>query len=430
VCAEHSHVVPAEGFRATDDVRRARADDRRAAAKTLALSTEIDGTGSTAKALQEKLEELTLADRRKDEFLAMLGHELRNPLSPILSALQILQLPGADAAANGMARETIAHQTRHLARIVDDLLDVTRISTGKIELRNELVDLASVIRRAIGRDPEPRRVEAPQVSLALPPETFSSAATARGSSRCSSTCSRTPRSTWPRMAASRSGRSCAAPMSTSRSRTTAWASARRSAPVVRSVHAGGTLARSLARGLGIGLWMVRKLVELHHGSVDAHSDGPGKGSRFVVTLPVAQSSGSNAERSSCRRRTPRRARRRAPHPRGRRQSRRCGQSRAALPDVGPRGRRRYDGVAALELASTFHPDVVLLDIGLPGRDGYDVARALRRSYTRPAAHRRDDGVRTRRGSAAVARCGVRPAPRQADRADRAVRPAVAADSTR
>src|SRR6185437_3307400 len=142
VCAEHSHVVPAEGFAqpTTSDAHERTIVELQQ--KTLALSTEIGGHKSTAKALQEKLEELTLADRRKDEFLAMLGHELRNPLSPILSALQILQLTGADAAANRMARETIAHQTRHLARIVDDLLDVTRISTGKIELRNERVDLA------------------------------------------------------------------------------------------------------------------------------------------------------------------------------------------------------------------------------------------------------------------------------------------------
>src|SRR6185369_10688630 len=93
VCAEHSSVIPAEGFaqlRSSDAHGRTIVELQQ---KTLALSTEIEGHRNTAKALQEKLEELTLADRRKDEFLAMLGHELRNPLSPILSALQILQLP-------------------------------------------------------------------------------------------------------------------------------------------------------------------------------------------------------------------------------------------------------------------------------------------------------------------------------------------------
>ncbi len=384
VCAEHSGVIPAEGFAEpmTPD-----AHDRTIVElqqKTLALSTEIDGHRSTTKVLQEKLEELTLADRRKNEFLAMLGHELRNPLSPILSALQILQLPGADAAAIRMARETIAHQTRHLARIVDDLLDVTRISNGKIELRNELVDLASVIGRAIDVTRSLIESKHHQVSLALP---LGNVLVCGDATRLEQVFVNVLTNAAKYMAAH--GR-------------IAIRAELRGADVDVAVEDNGvglspeirprlfdlftqderSLDRSLG-GLGIGLWMVRKLVELHRGSVDAHSDGPGMGSQFVVTLPVARASDSSAEKARVDG---------APIDANAAAHRilvvddnRDGADNLALlcrmtgyvVDVA------YDGISALELASTFRPDVVLLDIGLPGRDGYEVARELRRSNTGP-----------------------------------------------
>jgi len=143
-----------------------------------------------------------------------------------------------------------------------------------------------------------------------------------------------------------------------------------------------SLDRSLG-GLGIGLWMVRKVVELHHGSVDAHSDGPGKGSRFVVTLPVAQPDESCADSRSIEHA------RDDTHAAAHRilvvdDNRDAADNLALLCRMsGHVVDVAYDGITALELAPAFHPDVVLLDIGLPVRDGYAVARELRRTYTRP-----------------------------------------------
>ncbi len=115
-------------------------------------------------------ETLREADRRKDEFLAMLAHELRNPLAPIRSALQVLKLPKADAAVVGRARETMERQVEHLVRLVDDLLDVSRIMRGKIELRREPVELATVVARAVETSQPAIDAEGHALTVSLAPE--------------------------------------------------------------------------------------------------------------------------------------------------------------------------------------------------------------------------------------------------------------------
>ena len=378
VCAEHSDVIPAESCAesVTSD-----ADRRIVAAlqqRTQALATEIDEHEKTAKALQDKVEELTLADRRKNEFLAMLGHELRNPLSPILSALQILQLPGADPAATRMANESIAHQTRHLTRIVDGILDVTRVSSGKIELRTEVIDLGSVIRRALDLTGSLIESKHHQVSVGLPDASILVHGDATRLEQVFVnllTNASKYMSAYGRIAIR----------------------AQRSGPDVKvSVEDKGVglstelrprifelftqEERSLDRspgGLGVGLWMVRKLVELHGGSVDAYSEGSGKGTRFVVRLPGAAS--SSAPTDGNRLPGERAATEAASHRVLVVDDNRDGADNLALlcRMSGHAAEVAYDGIAALELATTFRPDVVLLDIGLPRRDGYEVARELR-----------------------------------------------------
>jgi CheY-like chemotaxis protein/two-component sensor histidine kinase len=318
----------------------------------------------------------------------MLGHELRNPLSPILSALRILQLPGADPAATRMANESIAHQTRHLTRIVDGILDVTRVSSGKIELRTEVIDLGSVIRRALDLTGSLIESKHHQVSVGLPDASILIHGDA---TRLEQVFVNLLNNASKYMSAY--GRIAIR--------------AQRCGPDVEvSVEDEGVglstelrprifelftqEERSLDRspgGLGVGLWMVRKLVELHGGSVDAYSEGSGKGSRFVVRLPGAASS-SAASSSAASSSAPTDGNRLP----GERAATEAASHRVLVVDdnrdgadnlallcrmSGHAAEVAYDGIAALGLATTFRPDVVLLDIGLPRRDGYEVARELR-----------------------------------------------------
>ncbi|HJT76464.1 MAG TPA: PAS domain S-box protein, partial [Gemmataceae bacterium] len=232
------------------------------------------------KRYEEALEE---ADRRKDEFLAMLAHELRNPLAPIRTAAQVIRLLGTADPNVRRSTEMIERQAQHLTRLVDDLLDVNRITSGKIQLRKEAVDLAAVVARAVETVRPLLDARKHELTVALPPEAVRLEADAT------------------RLA------QVVGNLLTNAAKYTAagghvWLSAgREGGEVVLRVRDTGVgippamlgkvfdlfaqLDRSLARsegGLGLGLTLVKNLVELHGGTVEAHSEGPGKGSEFVV----------------------------------------------------------------------------------------------------------------------------------------------------
>jgi PAS domain S-box-containing protein len=316
------------------------------------------------------------ADRRKDEFLAMLSHELRNPLAPLRNALELLRGPDAGGARLAWARDVMERQLQQLTRLVDDLLDVSRITRGKITLRKEPVRLADVVAQAVETsrpliDLRRQRltVEGPAEAVELEADPTrlaqvlanllnnASKYTEEGG-RIALTCGREGRQAVLRV------------------RDTGIGIPPDVLPRVFDLfaQADSTLARSEG-GLGIGLTLVKRLAELHGGTAAAHSDGPGKGSTFTVRLPLPAAAAAPV--------APSRAGRPAPDGPRRRvlvvdDNVDAAESLAALLQVhGHEPRTAHSGPDALAAAGEFRPDLVLLDIGLPGMDGYAIARALR-----------------------------------------------------
>ena len=321
-------------------------------------------------------EALKDADRRKNEFLAMLAHELRNPLAPIMHALHMMQMPDAQDYDAQWARDVIKRQTHQLNRLVDDLLDVSRITRGKVELRLENIELRSVIERAVETSQPAIDAGRHQLTIALPQEPI-----------------------WLHADPIRLGQVFGNLLNNAAKYMEPggqiWLTAERleDRVAVRVRDAGigmppemlpkifdlfAQADRSLDRsqgGLGIGLSLVQSLVQMHGGTVRAFSEGPGKGSEFVVSLPVL--SGGSKE---------------AP-------DRPMAQSSALRPPLrvlvvddnldaakllamvlcsdGHDATVASDGQSAIAGAQAHKPDVILLDIGLPGMDGYEVCRRLR-----------------------------------------------------
>jgi len=323
------------------------------------------------------LEELQTASQAKDEFLAMLGHELRNPLSPIVTALQLMKLRGDIQSSKEQA--IIQRQVDHLIRLVDDLLDVSRITRGKVELRNESVEIAQVIARAV--EMASLLFEQRQHRLTIDVATT-------GLAWCGDA---------TRLAQVVANLLTNAARYTNPGGEVQLRAMHESGQVVISVKDNGRGLSAELRprvfelffqghrgpdraegGLGIGLALVKNLVELHGGTVEAHSDGPDRGSEFIVRLPLNRS--------------------------------RQAVSIIEEPRLGVRGTSSvpcrvlvvddnadaadmiamllrssghnvvvaHDPAQALRLVNDFEPDVALLDIGLPVMDGYELAEELRR----------------------------------------------------
>jgi PAS domain S-box-containing protein len=327
--------------------------------------------------LQERNRALQEADRRKDEFLAVLAHELRNPLAPIFNALSILEQEGLASETRRQARLLIDRQVRALARLIDDLLDVSRISQGKIELRRRAVELKVIIDEAVQACRPLIEAREHELAVTLPPEPV-----------------------WLDADQIRLEQVVvnllinAAKYSDQASRISVTAGRERDKAVLRVRDTGMGIPpdllphvfelftqadRSLDRsqgGLGIGLKLVQKLVELHGGTVEARSEGVGRGSEFVVTLPVLEEhprSGGVEDTA--------RAPRRADTP-----LRilvvddnvdSAESLRLLLAMSGHQVETIHSGLAVPEAAGASRPDVILLDIGLPGLNGYQVAERLR-----------------------------------------------------
>ncbi len=333
------------------------------------------------RALREANAQLQDADRRKDEFLAVLSHELRNPLAPIRNSLYILEraAPGGDQAKRSL--EVIRRQTMHLSRLVDDLLDVTRIARGKIELRRARVDVREVVRRAaedfhgvmedrglvfrtaiprdeVWIDADPTRIAQVVGNLLHNAAKF----TRRGDEV---TVSLEARDRVAEIRVSDTGAGIEPAL----------------LPKVFGAFVQGR--RTLARtdgGLGLGLALVKAIAELHGGTARAGSAGTGRGAELVVSLPLAAPDATWPV-------DPPPARGRTPGPRRRvlvvDDNVDAADSLAQIVEMlGHTAEVAYDGPTALAKARAGAPDVVLCDIGLPGMSGYEVAQALRASGNR------------------------------------------------
>ncbi|MEA3208282.1 MAG: hypothetical protein QOE70_1339 [Chthoniobacter sp.] len=319
-------------------------------------------------------EALRAADRRKDEFLAMLAHELRNPLASVSSAATLLKNSG-DPVNHAWAAGVIERQTGQLAHLIDDLLDVSRITTGKIRLRKEIVDAAAILDRAcesarpliterghelvchyprggLWLEADPTRVE--QIILNL----------------LTNAAKYTPAGGRINLSARREGGELVMTV-----RDNGIGIAPQRLPEMFQLFAQGE--RSIARsegGLGIGLTIVQKLAEMHGGRVDGQSDGPNLGSTFTIRLPAAAapipSNGKGPARAE-------------QNGKGLRvlivdDNADTAQALARLlARIGHQIVLAHDGAQALERAREQAPQAILLDIGLPGMDGFEVAQRLR-----------------------------------------------------
>lgn len=322
-------------------------------------------------------EQLQESERRKDEFIAMLAHELRNPLAPICNAIQILQLNDDLNPATERVCEIMERQVTHIVRLVDDLLDATRIARGKIELRKELVDLVSVIRNVV-EEARPTIDEARhQLAITLSPEPMMLDAdpvrlTQVITNLLTNAVKYTPEG----------GQ--------------IWLSIRREdEQAVISVKDTGmgippemlsqvfdmfaqvdrTLKRSRG-GLGIGLTLAKNLVELHGGDIEAHSEGIGMGSEFIVRLPLAVNASAMV--------LPKPQQRKRIKAKSVRQILVVDDTHAGvvtlsklLERMGQKVRTAHDAQTALRSALEERPDLVISDIAMPHTNGYELARRLR-----------------------------------------------------
>ena len=338
-------------------------------------ATELAQANEALRASQQALQE---ADRRKNEFLATLAHELRNPLAPITNALHILRLEEGVPLRRERALGMVDRQVRHLVRLVDDLLEISRITRGKLELRKERIDVARIFhsaletsRPAIEAAGHELTVNAPNEPLLLEADPI------RLSQVLANLLNNAARYTDP------GGR--------------IWLTAERDGGevVVRVRDSGiGIPAPMLPRvfeiftqvepsrgsthgGLGIGLAIVQRLVEMHGGTVEAESPGPGQGSTFTVRLPLLDLDDLRPDAGAEEGRG-----RSAAEPFGRvlvvDDNRDAAESLGTLLEIlGSEVRVVHDGPAALEVIGTFPPSLVLLDIGMPGMDGCEVAHRVR-----------------------------------------------------
>jgi signal transduction histidine kinase/ActR/RegA family two-component response regulator len=315
------------------------------------------------------------SDRRKDEFLAMLAHELRNPLAPIRNSVQILRAQGAPVTDLQWATEVIDRQVRQMTRLVDDLLDVSRITRGKIELRRQQVELSEIVTSAVEASRPLLEKRGHELTVTTPPRPLRlDVDPTRLAQVLSNLLNNAAKymdhggRVW--LTASQQGGDVVISV-----RDTGIGIRREMLPRVFDMFMQGEPGSARSEGgLGIGLTLVRRLVELHGGTVEARSDGPGKGSEFLVRIPASAASeegGTRAAAGTAAGSAPRRIlvvddNRDA-----------ADTLRLLLRMMGSDVNTAHDGLEAVAAAAEFRPEVVLLDLGLPKLDGYEAARRIR-----------------------------------------------------
>jgi len=351
--------------------------EQRVAERTAELVASNERLQATITERRRAEEALREAGRQKDEFLAMLAHELRNPLAPIRNAVEVLQRLEIEEPRLDWGRAVIDRQVGQLTRLVDDLLDVSRLARGQISLQKKPLELTTIVERALETSRPVIEAHRHHLSVALPSEPVclegdltrlaqalgnllnNAAKYTQEGGRIGLTVERAEDHVVLRVRDSGVG----IPPET--------------LPYVFDLFTQGDRALDRAQGgLGIGLALVKKLVELHGGRVEASSPGRGQGSEFTLRLPTR--SGPPALAAAP-------AEPAAPATPAARlrvlvvdDNADSAESMAMLLDLqGYETRSALDGPAALEAAQVFRPELILLDIGLPGMDGYEVARRLR-----------------------------------------------------
>ena len=316
--------------------------------------------------------EAEAASRTKDEFLAMLGHELRNPLAPIVTALQLMRLRGETGSSR--ERAIVERQVRHMVRLVDDLLDVSRITRGKVELRRERIELQDAVSRAVEIASPLFEQKQHHLSVDVPRGLAVDGDPARLAQVFGNLLTNAARYTPERGSVKVSAASDGARATVTVEDDGAGIDPELLPRIFDLFTQGAQTLDRAQGGLGIGLTIVRRIVELHGGAVSARSEGPGKGTALSVVLPLSTGAAASL-----------------PHPAGPAAAAAPGAARVlvvddnvdaaallaeALSALGYQTLVAHDGPAALELARRERPEAVLLDIGLPVMDGYEVARQL------------------------------------------------------
>jgi PAS domain S-box-containing protein len=331
--------------------------------------TDIDDTKKAEEALQE-------ADRRKDEFLATLAHELRNPLAPLRNALELLRRAEDNRTLIEQARGMMDRQVGQMVRLVDDLLDVSRIARGKLQLRMERVELADVLHTAVETARPLVEASAHELTVTMPPQPVPVRADPNRLAQVfanllNNAAKFTEKAGHIWLTAERHNGQAVVSV-----RDTGIGIAADYLPHIFEMFAQVASAFEQSQGgLGIGLALVKGLVELHGGTIEARSDGPGKGSEFTIHLPMVDVPPAPQEPSS--------------------DGREASDSRTGrilvvddlrdaadslammLQTMGHETRTAYDGLEAVRATALFQPDVVLLDIALPKLSGYEAARRIR-----------------------------------------------------
>lgn len=315
------------------------------------------------------------AVRQRDQFLAMLSHELRNPVAAILNAATVLEMMGPDAGSKQNWHSLIERRARHMARLLDDLLDVSRVTQGKIEIRKEIVDLRSVAQEAVEQVRSTLDERCLQLSIGMPAQpVFVDGDPDRlqqiYANLLLNACKYTP---------------AKGHIGLTLEQTDVHA-------VVRINDSGCGIAPDMLEkvfelfvqanaehargGIGVGLTLVRSLVQLHGGQVTAQSEGPGKGSEFIVRLPLAQRGAQAATPAAASRTTSHRARLLLIED----DADICESLQLILQNMGYTVRSVRDGESALAAFEQELPDVALVDIGLPGMNGNELARRVRQRW--------------------------------------------------
>jgi two-component system, sensor histidine kinase len=355
-----------------------------------ARKTADDETGVLADAMNRMLADLEremaersqaeqalrIADRRKDEFLATLAHELRNPLAPIRNAVYIMQTAKDDEQAVAGARAIVERQLQQMVRLVDDLLDVSRITTGKLALRRERVEARAVAASALEAVEPLVRARGHVLDVELPPSgVYVSADPTRLAQVFLNLLNNAVKFTDAgghiefRLAVE--GRELVARV---RDNGIGIAPEMREVIFDMFAQADRSLERS-AMGLGVGLSLTRRLVELHGGSIVAHSEGLGRGAEFIVRMPVASAAPAADRKLDLPQKAGNGARHRVLVADDNEDF--AASLAAVLRGMGHEVRVEHDGAAALAAAAEFRPSIGFLDIGLPKKNGYDLARGMR-----------------------------------------------------
>jgi signal transduction histidine kinase/ActR/RegA family two-component response regulator len=321
--------------------------------------------------------QLREADARKDEFLAMLAHELRNPLAPIRTGLELIRRGGDTVMAVERVRAMMERQVGHMVRLIDDLLDVSRITSGKITLRCEPTSIESVIRSAVEANRAALAAKHIELSVTLPrhpcvidvdPTRFVQVL----SNLLHNAAKFTNNGGTVRIAAAITPPTHdAGPHASISVVDSGIGISPELLPRVFELFTQGE-AGSSQPGLGIGLALARRLVELHAGRLDARSDGDGRGSEFVIELPLSTTQAASAtERPTDERRLARRILVIDDNQDA------ADTTVLLIEHMGGEARAAYDGLSALAMLQDYEPDAILLDIGMRGLNGYETCRQIR-----------------------------------------------------